>query len=78
MLKATKFEIDPGAFDKLSLGAKYDELGKLMKAESLWRALGPIVPSVPLGGLSAQAPVHQLRHPHVRSQDIGRLCCSNG
>lgn len=53
MLKATKFKTDPSVFDKLSLAAKYDELGKLMKAQSLWRALGPIVPSVPLGGPSA-------------------------
>lgn len=53
MLKATKFKTDPGAFDKLSLAAKHDEFGKLLKAQGLWRALGPIVPSVPLGGPSA-------------------------
>lgn len=53
MLKATKFRIVPDVFDRLTLSAKYDELGKLMKAQSLWRALGPTIPGVPLGGPSA-------------------------
>ncbi|KAI9875133.1 MAG: hypothetical protein M1830_008836 [Pleopsidium flavum] len=53
MLKATKFRADPDAFDRLAVPAKYEELGKLTKAQSLWRALGPTTPGVLLGGPSA-------------------------
>lgn len=47
----------------------------------MWRAPGPIVPSVPLGGRtfpSAQTSVRQQRYSHVRSQDTWQLRWSNG
>lgn len=72
MLKATKFKSDPGAFDRLPISTKVGELGKLAKAQSLWRALGPLIPGVPLGGLPT--PVEpQFINCDIRKFDLSTL-----